>query len=287
GGRGGIDFMMMDPRMRRVIATHPGTKSLTVLDLRTHAMTEVPTGVVNGVAVDPFHNHLFAAGGDQKLVILNRRTLAIEAQVPLNGPADDVLFDPVNGMLYVDHDDGTEIWIVDPKTARVAGSITIAGAPEVMEYDAQTNRIYQNIKPMNSVQVINPATNSVETTWSTSPVTSPHGLAIDAATQRLFTAGSGKVAVIDMKTGKVIQTVAIAPGYVDQIAFDPGRKRLYCACGNGFISVVRETVAGAELVANVASHNRAHSLAVDPRTHSVWLSYTDGKNSYLQEYRAP
>ena len=78
-------------------------------------------------------------------------------------------------------------------------------------------------------------------------MTSPHGLAIDAKTRRVFAAGQGKVVMLDQKTGKVLASVDIAPGYVDQIAFDPDKKRLYCACGDaGAISVVGETTGRAD-----------------------------------------
>jgi hypothetical protein len=36
----------------------------------------------------------------------------------------------------------------------------------------------------------------------------------------------------------------------------------------------------------VPSHPKAHTLAVDPDTHAVWLSYTDRTGSYLQRFAA-
>ena len=57
--------------------------------------------------------------------------------------------------------------------------MTIPTAPEKMEYDRTSDRIYQNIKSNNTVQVIDPATNKVEKTFDTAPAVGPHGLAID------------------------------------------------------------------------------------------------------------
>src|SRR5262249_32293345 len=103
---------------------------------------------------------------------------------------------------------------------------------------------------------------------------------------RLFSAGNnGKLVVIDLKTGKVIATVDIEKG-VDQIAFDPGNQRLYCAC-RGAISVVQETETGAKLLSNVPSPQGAHTITVDSRTHDVWTCYADDHDSYLLKYAVP
>ena len=93
-----------------------------------------------------------------------------------------------------------------------------------------------------------------------------------------------KLVVFDVKTGKVIGSVDIAPG-TDQIAYDPEWKRVYCA-SKGFVSVVQATADGAELVANVPSPAGVHTIAVDPSTHSVWVCYADTAHSYVQQFKA-
>ena len=50
------------------------------------------------------------------------------------------------------------------------------------------------------------------------------------------------------------------------------------------ISVVQATDTGATLLGTVPSHKKAHTLAVDPATHAVWLSYTDTTGAYLQQF---
>lgn len=207
-------------------------------------------------------------------------------EIAVTGPVDDVLYCPKNGMVYADHDDGPEVWVIDAKTEKIVSTISVPTAPEKIEYDRTSDRIYQNIKSNNTVQVIDPATNKVEKTFDTTPATGPHGLAIDGKTQRLFSAGNnGKLVAIDLKTGKVIATADIAKG-VDQIAFDRGNQRIYCAC-KGKISVVEETAEGIKSLGDVDGPAGAHTLAVDQRTHAVWVSSSDGKDSYLQKFTTP
>ena len=289
GGPGGWDWMLVDAPRHRLLASHPGTKTLAVLDLKTQTVQQLSTGVeINGIAVDAADNKLFTAGGGQKIVVFDNTTLAKTDEVALTGPGDDIVLDPKTDTLYVCHDDGAEDWIINAKTDALIGSVTIAGAPEYVAYDAATDRLYQNIKPANITQVINPLTHAVEASWPTAPMTSPHGLAIDSKMHHVFAAGQGMAVMLDQKTGKVLASVAIAPGYVDQIAFDEGKKRLYCACGDaGAVSVVIETDAGLTLLGTVPTHKKSHTLAVDPATHAVWISYTDAGGSYLQQYTTP
>jgi DNA-binding beta-propeller fold protein YncE len=284
---GGFDYMLFDARGNRVYASHPGAGRLTMLSVKDNRITEYDTdGRVNGIAIDYSGNRFYAAGGNQKVVIFDYKTMNKLGEIPLPGNADDIVFDPDNRTLYVTHDDGTELWTVDVDHQKVTGNIAIAGAPEYIEYDAKTHRLYQNIKTANEVQVIDPVTNTVVATWSTEPVESPHGLALDARRGWLFFAGEGKAGVIDIKTGKLISSVSFGSGYVDQIAFDAGLKRLYCACGNGYLAVLQETSTGLKLLGNVEDHRGSHTLAVDPHTHTVWVCYGDRIHSYLQAFHA-
>ncbi|BDI28506.1 hypothetical protein CCAX7_005570 [Capsulimonas corticalis] len=285
GGPGKFDWMMIDAARHHLLASHPSHKTLVIYDLVKGDVKQIDTdGAINGEAVDEADNKLFVGGGNQKVVAFDLTTLDKLGEVALTGPADAILFNAKNGVLYADHDDGAEVWMIDPKTLKINGSVAIADAPEAIEYDPATDRLYQNIKPSNCVQVINPATNKVEATWPTAPMTSPHGIAIDSAGGRIFAAGQGKVDLMDIKTGKVLATVDIEPGYVDQIAFDSSRKRLYCASSAGVISVVDETADGATLAGKVTVPKGTHTLAVDQSTGDVWISYSDAAGSNLQKW---
>jgi DNA-binding beta-propeller fold protein YncE len=284
GGSGHFDFIQFDGETHRLLACHPGSKNLVVLDVKSGKVTTIDTGEVNGVGIDTADNKYFAAGGNQDVVVIDRATLAKVADIPTQGPCDDVVYDSASGKVYVCNDDGTQDWVIDPKTNTIAGSVAIAGAPEVVKYDPKTDKLYQNIKPTDQVQVIDPATNKVTATWSTAPVDSPHGLAIDAKHGRVFTAGkNGKLAEIDVNRGSVISSCDIAKG-VDEIAFDPSTKQIYCGC-SGAISVVKVSKKGLTPIADVPITAKSHNVAVDPETQSVWIAYNNENGSYLQEYR--
>jgi DNA-binding beta-propeller fold protein YncE len=289
GGPGHFDWMAIDPQYRRVLAAHPGAGALVVLELDgSGAVQSVKTGPVQGIAIDNVDGKLFVGGTDTQVVtILNNRTLEKLGEIKVTGPVDAMVYEPKHHMVYADNDDGTTVWVIDPKADKIVGTVTVAGAPEEVKYDPVTDRLYQNIKPASCVQVIDPVSRRVIATWPTAPATGPHGLVVDGKAHRLFAAGSnGKLVAIDTRTGKVIGSTDIARG-ADQIAMDPALKRIYCACGSGSVSVVEETAAGVSRLGDVPSPAGTHTICVDPKTHSVWVCYSDSHDSYLMQYAVP
>jgi hypothetical protein len=60
----------------------------------------------------------------------------------------------------------------------------------------------------------------------------------------------------------------------DAVAFDPGLKRIYATGLGGEVSVTQQL--GADAYRNldiVSTHFAAHTLAIDPRTHEVYVGY--------------
>ena len=58
----------------------------------------------------------------------------------------------------------------------------------------------------------------------------------------------------------------------DVIAYDPGLRRIYVACYSGAISVFQEDDAQHfRKLGDVPAEKKVHSLAVDPRTHRIYV----------------
>jgi len=112
-------------------------------------------------------------------------------------------------------------------------------------------------------------------------------LAVDSTRHRLYSAGAnGKLAVLDTRSGALVASVDIAPR-VDQIDLDPGTARVYCASGTGLLSVAQGTDAGATALGNVVVPRGTHTLAVDPKTHAVWIAYGGQQTDFLMKLTPP
>jgi YVTN family beta-propeller protein len=278
-----FDYLEVDKSLHRLLADHTENGTLDVIDLPDGKLRKsVPTGAAQGVAVDTERNRYYVTVSDKKsLAVIDRQSLEVVGEVPLPGAPDSLAYNPKNGLVYVGHDDGNDVWVIDPAARKVVATIDIPTAPEYVVYDPVSDRVYQNIKSTPVMVVIDPSTNKKTETWPTEPAQKPHGLAIDSETKRLFAAGgNGTLAVLDANSGKVLSSVDIVPG-VDQIAFDAGNKRIYCASGRAGLSVLEETDHGVKSLGNIATPAGAHTVAVDPATHAVWIAYAKEDDAFI------
>jgi len=285
---GSFDYLSLDLDRRYLLVAHTGSHTLDVFRLDGGALLrQIIVGVAHGAAVDVKDRKFFVSTSDGILAVVDRDNLVLNDKVTLPGPGDGIAFDPKNDTVYVDEDNGTHVFTVNGKTNKPGPVITIPQDPEYVDYDPVSDKLYQNIVSTNSVAVIDPATNTVAATWSTLPATSPHGQAIDSATGRVFVVGSNGILVaIDMKSGAVIAQAAVTPR-VDQIVFDPGTMRIYCASGTGVVSVVQETTAGFTALADVVVPEHAHTITADPATHNVWIAYGGRQDDFIMELTPP
>jgi DNA-binding beta-propeller fold protein YncE len=283
GTKGRFDFLEVDQQLHRLLADHTGNKSLDVFNLTDGKLIKsITTGAAQCVAIDAAHDSYYVTVSDQKkLVEVDRTALAVSGSVDLPGPPDALTYFPKAGKVYVDHDDGEDLWVIDPAAQKIVAKITIPTAPESIVSDPLFDELFQNIKSKPVMLVIDPGSNSIAQTFSTLPAEKPHGLAIDPKTRRLFCAGgNGKLVVMDCTSGVCLKSVDIASG-VDQIAFDRGNRRIYCASGQGKLSVLEETVEGAKSLGDVETPKGAHTLAIDPDTHSVWIAFAKDDVPYI------
>lgn len=280
-----FDLLAVDGSRHRLLGAHEEAGTLSVIDLSANTLVrEVPVGQTSGVAVDAKDGKYFV-GTTRGVAVVDSGTLEKTGFVATPGPADAMTYDPDGGRLYVGHDDGQELWIIDARNSKITGSIAIPGVPEIMELDPGTHRLYLNIKDKNEVVAIDVRSGKVIATWPTPETDSPHGLAIDLHGGKLFVAGhSPTVSVFSLPDGKPLQGIDIGPGRVDQIAFDAATGRLYVPSSGRLVAV--DTRAGSA-IGSVAIAQGTHSVAVDPETHRVWIVYADKDKSYAQAFTAP
>ncbi|MGH8306127.1 MAG: hypothetical protein ACRETG_11000, partial [Steroidobacteraceae bacterium] len=237
---GKFDFLRVDSKRRRLLAAHEKDGTSDFIDLRKHALIRrVKVGTAVDTAPDGDSRFYYVSVQEgERVAVIDAATLREANSIKMAGPTDAIIYEPKNHQLYATHDDGSEVWVIDPRAAKVVATIAIPGVPEYLVYDPSADRIYLNIKSKDLVAVIDPTANKVIAEWSTAPATQPHGLALDEARHRVYSAGAnGRLVAIDTATGAVTGAVDITPE-VDQIAFDAASGLLYCA-GTGHMSVVQ------------------------------------------------
>lgn len=80
------------------------------------------------------------------------------------------------------------------------------------------------------------------------------------------------MAVLDADSGKMIATLPIGD-HVDATAFDPATKLIFNSNGEGTITVIHEDSPDQySAVETVKTAPRAKTMALDPKTHRLFLS---------------
>jgi hypothetical protein len=287
GTHGKFDFLAIDREKRRLLAAHTGNASLDVIDLDQKALIKsVPTGAAQSSVVDEKGNRYYvSASKPPQMVIVDAVKLEAVGKVSLNGPADISAFNAESGKVYVDHDDAKEVWVVDPNKQTVAAVVQLPGdSPEDLGFDSAFKRLFQALKTSSVIAVIDVAENKVVASWPTAPAQAPHGMAMMPGEEAFLVAGgNGKLVMMSQKDGHVIASADIPPR-VDQIAYDAELHRVYCASGTGKIAVVSTEKGALASLGEVASSEGCHSIAVDPKTHTVWIAYAKGDASYVRPF---
>jgi YVTN family beta-propeller protein len=282
---GKFDFLRIDAKRNRLLAAHENDKTSDFIDLsQKKLIARVKLGGAVDTAVDNDSKFYYVSVQEsERVAVVDAETLKEVKSIKTAGPTDAIIFEPKNKMVYVTHDEGADVWVIDPASARVVATIAIPGVPEFMVYEEKTDRIYLNIKSKDLMVVIDPSSNKIISQWPTAPAAQPHGLALDTASHRAFVAGgNARMVAIDTRTGAVTGSVEIV-SKVDQIAFDAAKGLIYCA-GPEKMTVVRTSTGTLSLVGDIATAPTAKNVAVDPATHWVWTTYTDGKSSFAKAW---
>lgn len=145
-----------------------------------------------------------------------------------------------------------------------------------MEYAAADGRglIYVAGNQNRDLLRIDARTNAVTARWPTPDCTSPHGLAYDVASRRLFMGCvNSKLMVVDATSGRVVTELAIGRGS-DAVAFDPKRRRVFSSNGlDGTITVHQQRTPDTyEALAPVTTAVGGRTMDVDPATGRLFVA---------------
>jgi len=160
--------------------------------------------------------------------------------------------------------------VIDAKTGMVVATIPVGGKPEFAVADDK-GHVYANVEDTNEIIEIDAAKAAVTKRYSLKPCDGPSGLAIDNKNRRLFSVcGNKMMAVSDPDAGKVVATPTIGAG-PDGVVFDPSNGYVMSSNGDGTLTVVKENAGKWEVLENVATARGARTIALDAKTHNVYL----------------
>lgn len=276
GGDGGWDYLTVDAAARRVYISR-GTHVM-VLDADSgKTVGDIPdTPGVHGIALAADLGRGFVSDGrDGTVTIFDLKTLApIGAKVKAGENPDAILYDPATKRVFTFNGRSQDSTAIDATNGQVLGTIKLDGKPEFAASDGK-GEIFVNIEDKSELTAIDPSKLEVKAKWPLAPCTEPSGLSIDRKNRRLFVGCDNKMmAVVDADSGKVLATPAIGEG-VDATTFDDETGLAFASCGqDGVLTVVKEE-GGKWIPENVPTKKGARTLALDAKTHNVFVVTAD------------
>jgi YVTN family beta-propeller protein len=269
------DYVTYDPSTHRVFAAHE--TSIVVVDGRSGAVLgSVPVPGANGVVVVPSIGKGYAGSSATKSVLVfDSNRFTIRKILPADEDTDGVVYDPASKRVFVMEGDPQKLLVIDTVNNSVVAKIALHGKPEFAAVNG-AGKLYVNIADKREIQRIDTRTATVEATWSIAACESPHGLAIDAASHRLFsTCLNSKMFVVDSEDGRIVAILSIGFGS-DTAAFDTTRKRAMSSNWDGTLSVF--SAMGSDhyvSMGEVPTQPLARTMAVDSESGRVYLIAAD------------
>ena len=276
GCEGGWDYLTVDSAARRLYISR-GTHVM-VVDIDTDKLAgDIPnTPGVHGIAVAQELNRGFISNGRaNSSTIFDLKTLKVLGQVKTGENPDAILFDPASKRVFTFNGRSKDATVFNASSGEVLGTIALGGKPEFATADGK-GKVYVNIEDKNEVAEIDSIKLTVLKRHSLKPCEEPTGMTIDPERHRVFSGCRNKImAVMDTDTGSVIATVPIDAG-VDANVFDPETELAFSSNGEGTLTVVRESSAGKfEVVATVPTQRGSRTMALDLKTHKLYLPAAD------------
>jgi DNA-binding beta-propeller fold protein YncE len=273
GGTGGWDYTAIDSVARREYVSHGNSVEVVDVDAGKVVGLIPDTPGVHGIAIDHDGGRGFISDGRVSMMtIFNLKTLNRITDVKTTGDNPDaIMFDPASQHVFTFNGRGKNATVFNTH-GKVVATIDLGGKPEFGVSDAQ-GHVFVNIEDTSELAMIDAKKNVVAKRWKLTPCESPSGLAIDRKHHRLFTVCENEImAVVDATNGKVVTTVPTGKG-TDAAAFDDARQLAFASNGqSGTLTVVHESAPDKyEVVDNVATQRSARTMALDTKTHHIFL----------------
>ena len=272
GGEGGWDYLTVDGVARRLYISR--SSHVMVIDIETGKLIgDIPdTPGVHGIALAPELNRGFISNGRaDSASIFDLTTLKVIGEVKTGVNPDAILYDTFSKLVFTFNGRSQDATLFNAASGEVVKILALGGKPEFATADGK-GKVYVNIENTNEVAQIDSQKLSVTNRFSLKPGEEPTGMAIDREHHRVFSGCHNKLmTVLDVESGKVIATVPIGER-VDGNGFDDELGLALSSNGDGTLTIVRESSPGRfEVAETVTTQVGARTMAIDPRTHNIYL----------------
>ena len=273
-----FDYQSVDPVARRLYISHMSAGTLVVFDLDANRVVGSVPGVggATGVWAVPAHHAIYvSASARHEVAVVDDRTLQVVARVGGVRFPDGIAYAPAEDLVFVSDEAGGKDIVIDARWRAGRAVIPLGGEAGNTHYDSVSHCVLVAVQTRNELAAIDPATRRVVARYALPGADHPHGFALDEMGRLAFVTneGSATLQLVDLRTMHVLSTTDVGDD-PDVVAWDDGWQRLYVASEGGVVSVFALVGSKLERIQDYRAP-RAHSVAVDPMTHRVYLPLQD------------
>jgi DNA-binding beta-propeller fold protein YncE len=269
-----FDYQSVDPASGRIYMNHMNAGRTIVFDADSgKVITEImDLPRATGVWAVPSHHQVYvSAAGAHEVAIIDDRTFKVVSRIGAITFPDGIAYAREADKVFVSDENGGTDVVIDPNTNKKRSTIELGGEAGNTHYDSVSHCILVAVQTKNQMVAIDPVSERIVQRYDLPGSDHPHGFTLDEEGRLAFISCEGNAAllVVDLHTMKVIQTLKVAYG-PDVLAWDAAWRRLYVSAESGVLAAYwldERTLRPAGEVR--APH--AHTVAVDPRTHRVYL----------------
>ncbi|GAC1532667.1 MAG: hypothetical protein NVS3B12_10840 [Acidimicrobiales bacterium] len=273
-----IDYASLDLMRHRLFIAHLGQGEIIVVDTQTRqVLARIPAPGVHGLLAVPSLAKVFASASDasQELTI-DAGTLTVTARARTGDTPDGVSFDPKDQRVFVSDETGGDVTVLDASSGASIGTVVLGGEAGNNAYDPQSGRILVDDQTHDTLDEVDPAGLRVTARHHLHGCDHAHGLALDVPGRRAFVAcdANNQLLTVDLATFAVTDHASTGSG-PDVLTVDTTLGRLYVAAESGDWAVFDINRGHTRLIARRHLAGRAHTFAVDPSTHIVYVPLAD------------
>ena len=275
GGQGGHgDWTTFNPTTGMIWLSQSPDHAIVVIDTKSNSVAHVIPDVANSNGIDFAGNFAFAADNDSNnIVVIDQKTFEKVATLTPEGKGPDTVNHLTKeNVVYTSSASGDATEFSTSKPFKVSKSyhlkpFPVKDGPDIAVYVASKDRIYQPVD--NVVDVIDAKSGDITAVWDVGLKGSAKAAAYDARTNHLIIgSGEKKILVLDATSGKVLKEAPV-PGPVDATVIDDAMRRAYIGDKSGVVDVI--DLDSDTLVDKLPSEKNMHTLAVDTKTHAVYV----------------
>ncbi len=273
------DYLSLDSATSRLFIAHLGDSAVVVMDTKTKGILGTINGIghVHGTLAVPELGRVYAsATATNEIVAIDASMLKTVARIPGGVYPDGIAYAPDVGKLYVSDETGNTETVIDVRSNQRIATIELGGTVGNTQYDPVSKHIFVNVQGRRTLVEIDPRTNKIVDRIPLPGAEGNHGLLIAPQQRLAFIAceGNSRLLVLDLKGKRLVATFGVGRG-PDVLGYDAELAQVYVASESGVLSIFKVTATGVTKVKEGFAGPNAHSLAVDPITHEIYLPLKD------------